>query len=806
MRTQHGWTAQQLADRCGDVLTRSTIAKIESGVRQAVTVEQLAVLARAFAVQEAELLTPPNATEELADALMALRRSARKSTRRLAADTKISPQTVTRIDAADRLPEWSIVERLVEALGGDVSEFNALWRRAKETQAPAPSLPSTGIDIAPQQLPPATRAFVGRHHELAMLDALLSGSASGPLVCVISGIGGVGKTALAVTWAHSARKRFPDGCLYVDLHGFDPNEPTSPVSALNLFLLGLGIPGAAIPTDVQAMSGLYRSIVANKRILVVLDNARDAQQVAPLLPAGDSCVTVVTSRQQLPSLAADYGATNVNLSVLPSDEAVALLVRRMAKEDIERESAEIQELAHLCAGLPLALNIVGAQAAMRLYPLTELVDRLRQADNRLDVLEVGDFNLRAALAASYQSLDSNSARLFRLLGLVPSTGFDRYDAAALCGAGMAEVTPLLERLLQASLIESSAPGRFHMHELLWLYAQDRVHAEESEQSRREALNRMLDYLLHTASLADSRLDSYWEPIALDPPTSGTISRTITDQADAVAWFAAELDNLLTAIRLAATHSFLKHAWQLAAVLTTFMYRQVRWHQWTDMLQIAADSARLLEDAAAEARINRILGTAYARLGRYEQAREVHERALATFRTLGDTSGQANTLLMLCRLFNWQGLHEKALECADEALRLYEQTNHPGQARAMIDLGRSNAFLQRYDEATDLAERALVQCREGSDLDGECTALALLGDVHYQVGDFTGAAEAYNSALRLWRTIGDRYQEAETLVRLADSYDSAGEAAAAAESRRDAERLFTTIGLSPQTQQRLKLAK
>lgn len=262
-------------------------------------------------------------------------------------------------------------------------------------------------------------------------------------------------------------------------------------------------------------------------------------------------------------------------------------------------------------------------------------------------------------------------------------------------------------------------------------------------------------------------------------------RDIVEPNDAVAWFTGELDNLLTSIRLAAMHGFHTHAWQLAAVLTTFMYRQVRWHQWTDMLQVAADSARQPGDQGAEARINRILGTAYARLGLYADAHEVQERALHTFRELGDASSQAHTLLMLCRLFNWQGRHNDALDCAAEALRLYEETNHPGRARAMIDLGRSNTFLHQYEKASNLADRALLLCRDGDDLDGKCTALALLGDVHYNLNDFGRAVEAYGSALELWRTIGDRYQEAETLVRLADSFAKAGEEAASHASRREA---------------------
>ncbi|WP_228001753.1 helix-turn-helix domain-containing protein [Nocardia australiensis] len=812
LRAQRGWSAQQLADRCGDTLTRSTIAKIESGVRQTVKVEELEALAHAFGVDEAELLSPPTPAEELSDAVTSLRRSVELSTQQLAVKADVSPQVIALLGVGEQLPDWSTLRNVIEALGGDVAEFHSLWRRADTARHSEP-LPQqtqqTSLRVVPQQLPPPSRSFVGRSDELARLDSMLDQlgePGQGPVVCVISGIGGVGKTALAVTWAHRIRDRFPDGCLYVDLQGLDVEETTSPAAALDLFLFGLGVPGTAIPSDTRSMAALYRSIVADKRMLVVLDNARDAKQVAPLLPSGGECAAVITSRQQLPVLIADYGAIQVTLGALPLDEAIMLLEARFGASHVDEESAHVAELARLCAGLPLALNIVGAQVAMRLYPVAELVDRLGPTDNRLDALEVGDFDIRAALAASYQSLDGYSARLFRLLGLVPGTSFDRYDAAALCGVKPTEANALLERLLQASLVESSVPGRFHMHELLRLYSQDQVQEQDSDQDRRDALHRLLDYFLHTASVADRLLDSYWEPITLDPLVVGAVARDVADQDDAVTWFTGELDNLLPAIRIANTHGFHKHAWQLAAVLTTFMYRQVRWRQWTDMLNAAVDSASRLGDREALARINRILGTAYARRELYEQAQNAHEQALETFRQLGDLSSQAHTLLMLCRLFNWQRRHSKAKECAAEALRLYEEIDHPGRARAMIDLGRSYARLLEYEKASELANQALLLCQNNNDGDGECTALALLGDVHYDLGHYSFAVEDYSAALELWRAIGDRFQEAETLVRLADSLTNAGDVAASQNARSEAETLFDAIGLPQATQQRLRLAQ
>nr|WP_269821868.1 helix-turn-helix domain-containing protein [Nocardia asteroides] len=807
LRTQRGWSAQKLADHCRGVLTRSTIAKIESGVRQAVTVEELAVLAVALGVDETALLAEPTAAERLGDALVETRRAAKISVPQLADRAHVGTDLITAIERVGRIPAWATVSALVEAMNADVGEFRRLWEAA---DAPGgkrlgPSLAI--VSVAPQQLPPPTRTFVGRTRELGVLDGAFAEQfdhpGASPVICVLSGTGGVGKTSLALAWAHRNRKKFRDGCLYVDLHGFDSHQPASALSAMHTFLFGLGIPDAAIPDDLSSVQSLYRTVVAEKRILVVLDNAQDASQVTPLLPGGELCFTVVTSRQQLSTLVADYGAVNITVGELSVPDSVDLLKKRIGREFDDLESLLLERIARLCTGLPLALNIVGAQAAMNVYPLTELVDRLRAPDNRLDALEGADFNLRSVLGASYETLDDDSARLFRLLGLVPGTAFDRFDASALADTTPDVAGKLLEGLLRSSLIEASTAGKFQMHELLRIYAGDRLEYEESEEVRHSALARFFSYLLSTASDADRHLDSYWEPLGAAEEVS-VASRRFFGQRDAADWFASKLDVLLASIRIAAASGFHQFAWQLAAVLTTFMYRQVRWSQWSEILETAAESARILEDAAAEARINRILGTANARLGRFGEARELQERALENYRQLGDRDGQAHTLLMLCRLFNWQGRYRDARRCAAEALEIYTAIDHHGRARAMIDLARSQSNLGEFAKSIVLATDALEQCQREGDRDGECTALALLGDVRYRMGDFSQSVDAYRLAVVLWQAIGDGYQEAETLIRLSESLVAVGDDTAAHSARRNADALLDRIGIPLESRKRLKL--
>jgi tetratricopeptide (TPR) repeat protein/transcriptional regulator with XRE-family HTH domain len=794
-----------LADRCADILTRSTIAKIESGVRQALTVDEASALARAFEITDSELLAPASPIEELVDAITSLRRKAGLTPRQLANLTPITAHEINEIDLAETLPEWKTVQTLVEALDGDVDRLRAIWQRASST-TPGSARPSSDtVRVPPQQLPPATRSFVGRTNELAALDRALrdaSGPGHGATICTISGIGGIGKTALAINWANLARHHFPDGCLYADLRGADPDRTISHDDVLRQFLIGLGIPPSAITPDTNSMIGLYRSVVADRRLLVVLDDARDAADVAALLPTGDRCVALITSRTRMSTMSSDYGATDITLSELSGADSETLL-RTQIGDKVESDPSDISQLAALCAGLPLALNAIGAMASTGLYSVADLIALLHEEENRLSLFDLGDYSLRAALTTSYEALPRNAGRLLRLLALLPGSRFDRYLAASVLGVRVQAVTPMLRVLLQAHLIETTTPGRFHMHELIRVFAKELALQEESEASVKMATNRALDYLIHTAADADRNLDAFWEPIELEPPIDGVAYREISDQDVASQWFHDEIEMLIASIHLAAARGFGDHAWKLAVFVTTYLYREVQWRKWTDVLIVALDLTRSLGNPEAEARVYRILGTAYARLRAFDEAQEMQTEALRLFRQLGDINSEAHTLLMLSRNYNWHGDYPAALERSAEALALYRSIDHPGQARAMIDLGRSHAHLREHADALELAQQALSLCQVSSDRDGECSAWALLGDVHFGAGSFIEAISAYEQALALWRSIGDQIQEAETLVRLADSFQASGNTASAEAARCDARKLLEKIGLPQDAQQHLR---
>jgi DNA-binding SARP family transcriptional activator/tetratricopeptide (TPR) repeat protein len=660
-----------------------------------------------------------------------------------------------------------------------------ILRQDPALDLPGPAIePAAGLTVAvPAQLPLAVPEFAGRAAELASLDALLpeTAAAAAPVtISAVSGTAGVGKTALAVHWAHRVAHRFPDGQLYVNLRGFDPNgAPLDPAEAVRGFLDALGVPAQRIPAGLPAQTALYRSLLAGKRVLVVLDNARGVEQVRPLLPGGPGCLVVVTSRDQLTGLVATEGARPLTLELLSTAEARELIACRLGCERVAAEPDAVDDIVARCARLPLALAVAAARAATRPgFPLAVLAAELRDATGVLDVLRGGDgaTDVRAVFALSYQALSPDAARLFRLLALDP--GPDISTPAAASVAGVARVAadglraPLAE-LTRAHLLTEHAPGRYTFHDLLRAYAAEQVGSLDPVGDRNAAMHRMLDHYLHTAHAAARLLDPYLEPISLAPRQPGVTVLAHATAEDAFRWFNAEHPAVLAAIHLAADAGFDTHTWQLAWTMTTYYLRRGCWHDQTLAQAAGLDAARRLNCREAEAHALYGLALGYARSGRLHDAQPRFSRALELFGALGDCANEASVHLRLGWLSSRLGRPAVALSRVLQALDLFRAAgNHAVRGRVLADIGWCHAQLGNYRRALVCCGQALAAIQEVGERNWEAGTWDSLGLAHRGLGNVEQATMCYRRALDMYRQLGDRYNEAGTLASLGDTYAAA----------------------------------
>jgi DNA-binding SARP family transcriptional activator len=501
--------------------------------------------------------------------------------------------------------------------------------------------------VVPQQLPGPTCHFAGRSGELAALTGLMEqSSAKGGTasVCVISGAGGVGKTALAVQWARQVAERFPDGQLYVNLQGFSPSgTAVSPQEALGMFLLALGVPPRCIPGELTAQVGLYRSLLAGKRVLVMLDNACDAEQVRPLRPGGAACMTIVTSRSRLTGLLTGEGARPLVLEVLTTRDAHQLLAHRLGDQRLAEDPLAVDELIGLCGALPLALSVAATRAQeCAAAPLRALTAELRDAGTRLDTLAGGDAetDVRAVFSWSYTSLSPAAARLFRLLGTQPGHEITAAAAAALAAMPLRQAGTFLGELARASLLTEHVPGRFTCHDLLRAYAAERSTAEDSAAQRDLALGRLLHWYLRTADAAARVVTPARRHLSLGPAPPGYQAPEFATYEQAMDWLVAERASLVTAVRDARRRGLHRLAWQLPLALWDVFLLRGPWDQWIETGQIALRSARQLGDTAAEARVLNQLAGAYITCSRPADAIECVRQAIPINRAVGDLRGEA----------------------------------------------------------------------------------------------------------------------------------------------------------------------
>nr|WP_277611412.1 BTAD domain-containing putative transcriptional regulator [Streptomyces scabichelini] len=639
----------------------------------------------------------------------------------------------------------------------------------------------------PAQLPFGVTEFAGRQEELARLESVLAAAAdhsTAVVISAVSGTAGVGKTALALHWARRVRKLFPDGQLHVNLRGFDPGGPTmDPAAAVRGFLDAFGVPPARIPAGLEGQVGLYRSLLAGRRVLVVLDNARDAEQVRPLLPGAPGCLALVTSRNRLTSLAAIEGAHLVTVDLLAPAAARDLLISRLGAARVAAEPAAVEEIVARCAGLPLALVVVAARAAAQPHlPLAGLAGELRKADSRLDALDAGDpaSQVRTVFSWSYRTLSPDMARLFRLLGLHPGPDMGVPGAAALAGVPTGRARTLLAELVRAHLLAEHVPGRYASHDLLRAYATELANTLDTEADRHTAMHRMLDHYLHTARTAEAVLTPYEQNlITLPPARPGAAPEDLPDHQEAQAWFIAELPVLLAAIDQAAATGFDTHAWQLTSALTSFLDRHVYWPVLAATQATALEAAQRRGDRAGEANAHRGFGIAQDRLDHPEDARTHYLLALDLFGELGSRPGQARMHLHLARLSGAQDRFEQALAHACHGLDHFRTVDdRAGQSAALNHIGWFHAQLGDHHQALTDCRRALALTLETRDLNSQAHTWDSLGYIHHHLGRYDEAVDCYGQALALFHRTGDRHSEATGLLYLGDTHHSAADSEAA----------------------------
>jgi DNA-binding SARP family transcriptional activator/tetratricopeptide (TPR) repeat protein len=653
---------------------------------------------------------------------------------------------------------------------------------ALQSPAPAVAVETQSVTaLRPAQLPSDLAHFTGRLDHLRTLDELLANrdSCTAVVISALAGAGGVGKTALAVHWAHQVRDRFPDGQLYVNLRGFDPGAPAmTAAEALRGFLDALGVPPGRVPSDLHAQAGLYRSLLADRRVLVVLDNARDAEQVRALLPGTPGCAVLITSRHQLASLVATDGAHPLPLDLLTAGESRELLARRLGAARITAEPYAVEDIITSCARLPIALAIVSARAAT--HPgltLAALAGELRQARGGLGAFTGDDAatDLRAVFGLSYRDLHPAAARLFRLLGLHPGPDIAIPAAASLAGVTAGQVRPLLAELTGAHLIIEHPPGRYSFHDLLRAYATELAHGHDPDPDRAAARHQILDHYLHAAHRAALLLDPHLPSPTLAEAHPSVTPEAVTDQAQALAWFAAERPVLLAAIGQAAGSGLHTHAWQLAWTLIGFLARRGHWRDLTDTQHTALSAARSAADPYAQAQAHRGIANAYTWLARHDEADDHFRQALDLFSGIGDRTGQADIHHGLAWSCNQQDRHSAALDHAQQALHHYRAAgDEAGQARALNAIGWHHSQLGDHQQALVHCQQALTFYVHSGDGIGQGRAWDSLGYAHHHLGEYQQAIACYHHALDLIRAQAHRHAESVTLINLGDTQLATGE--------------------------------
>ncbi|AEY85425.1 regulator [Streptomyces hygroscopicus subsp. jinggangensis 5008] len=675
---------------------------------------------------------------------------------------------------------------------------DAAHGRSRTPKAPPSDTPRDTMP-SPAQLPPDLASFTGRAEELDVLRALVPDEpASTVVISAIGGMAGVGKTTLAVHWAHQIADRYPDGQLYVDLRGFHPaGSIMSPAEAMRSFLDAFEVPAQRIPAGLEAQAALYRSLLAERRVLIVLDNARDTEHVRPLLPGAPGCLVVVTSRHQLYGLVAGEGAHSVTLDVLSEAEALRFLSHRLGAERVVRETVAAAEIVASCAGLPLALVVVSARAVFNpTLSLASIASELRDSGDSLQAFagEIPAADARSAFSWSYRLLSPAAARAFRLLALHPGHDCSLTAIASVAGQPPGRVRLLLAELVRAHLVSETAPGRYSCHELLRAYGVELGRSEDAPAELGAARRRLLEHYLHSAHAADSVLAPSRERISLRPGTAGVTVARFDDRAGAADWLDANRSVLLAVIEESAEYDHAEYGWQLAATIESYLDRNGRWVEQLAAQATALSAAQRSGDVRGQAHAHRALGFAHGRLERWTEADEHLDRALILFAQLGDEAGQGRVHRYCAFLANARGLYRKSLEHYERAGTHYRSAGrHSGEASVANEVGWTYILMGDYHRALLECGRSLASHQDLGDRNGEAAAWDSLGCAHLHLGDHDRALDCFGHALQIYRAIKDRYLEADTLVHIGDTHSAAGRSTRAAAAWRTGLEILEEIG-------------
>ncbi|HEX8627570.1 MAG TPA: NB-ARC domain-containing protein [Catenuloplanes sp.] len=676
------------------------------------------------------------------------------------------------------LARWDVTHRdtlrEIDDAKTEVRLYGAAQRQIVQRHC-GPTTPATSTaarsPVVPRQLPAMTRAFTGRHEELRVIADLVDEvtGAGSPRVLALDGMAGIGKTALAVYAAHLAGERFPDGQLWVDLRGFGPADTAmAPMEALAVLLDGLGVPADQIPAGPHARSVRYRSLVAGRRLLIVLDNARDSAQVRPLLPGSGACLVLVTSRMRLTGLAATDGADLLTVALPDQAESRDLLARRLGEGREMAWSEAADEVIARCARLPLALSIVAARAAHPAIGLSALADELREGDGSLDGFDGGDpaCDVRSAFSWSVDRLSPGARSLFHLICGYPGPALSARASASLAGVPVRAANRLLAELAAANLVTQPVPERYVVHGLLRAYGAELAGAPDRTAEQQAAMRRLSEYYLHSAYAAAKLLDHHRQPIPLPPPAVGVTPEVLDGYRPALSWLTAECPALLAAVSAAGAAGSDAYAWRLGWTLTTFLDRQGQWHDLVKVQETALSANLRLGSLGGQAQSHCGLGRAYVMVGRHADARHQLRLGLAQFRADGNSAGVSCAQFDLAILAEREGRQLAALARANQALHLYQQLGHPtGPARALAMVSRLQGQLGDVHRAVLGCQQAIRLQQQTGDQRGEAASWASLGIVRNCVGDLDDAASCNRNVARLSAELGDRYYERAALARV-----------------------------------------
>jgi tetratricopeptide (TPR) repeat protein/transcriptional regulator with XRE-family HTH domain len=682
------------------------------------------------------------------------------------------------------LPPTDRFDVLIRLLGAAPAEQGALATARDRVEERRRA--GSAVSPVPRELPPGVPGFVGRMEELAELDVLRrrADRSQGEMpIVIVAGTAGVGKTALAIHWAHRVGARFPDGCLYLDLRGYDPDQPVAPADALAALLRSLGVHGAKIPPTEAERSARYRTLLAGRRTLVLLDNARGTEQVRPLLPGGSGCATLVTSRDALTGLVARHGARRIDLDPLPGEDAVTLLGTLIGVRVTDEPDAA-SALADQCAGLPLTLRLAAELSNTRpeatLADLVAELTDVRQRLSRLDAVGEPPIAVRAAFSWSYQNLSGTAARAFRLCGLYPGQDLDAYAMAALAGTDLDQACSMLRALARANLIQPAGAGRYAMHDLLRAYAAELAGADP-EPERRAAVARLRSQQLYTCAQAMDLIlpsERRQRPEIAEPPLPVPRFR---DPPEATRWLDTERPTLLAAALDACGPAGDDYAVRLALLVRRYLDHGGHYQDAELLFRHAVTAAT---NPAGQARALAGLGGACLRLGRYHMAADHQERALHLARATGDPVAQGDALIGLGVVYWHLGRPGWTIECGRQAIRLHRGLgDRSGLARAVGNLGCTYNLVGNFPAALAYHARALAIFREVGDEAGMAVTLSNLGSDLTTLGRLPGALEYLREALTICRRRGHRTCQVTVVDNLGIVYRQMGQLGKAGDHHR-----------------------